>query len=224
MDVTYELRSLMAELGADLADCADLADLGCGWPRGLAVAKRIPPEVLSDMENGPTRLYYDTYHALNSDLDKLMLAAEDFLTAQGHAAWAQTTGRVVTVHARTLLPHKSIAMRAGLGWLGKSNLLVTPQYGSAVRLSSLVTDAPLTPGAPMPESRCGGCTACLRACPAGAIRGTLWQAGTDRDEMFDMPACDAKARTMSLENYGISTALCGQCFLKCPYTLRALRK
>ncbi|MPM18662.1 Epoxyqueuosine reductase [bioreactor metagenome] len=220
MDITEELLSLMREHGADLAGCADLQDLGCGWPRGLAVARRIPAEVLSDMENGPTRLYYDTYHALNAALNELVLTAEDFLTARGYSAWAQTTDRVVTVHERTLLPHKSIAMRAGLGWIGKSNLLVTPQYGSAVRLSTLVTDAPLMPGVPIPESRCGSCTSCLKACPAGAIRGTLWHLGTDRDEMFDMPACDAKAKAMSFQNYGISTTLCGQCFLKCPYTIR----
>lgn len=220
MDITEELLSLMRAQGADLAGCADLTDLGCGWPRGLAVAKRIPDYVLSDMENGPTQLYYDTYHALNASLNELVLTAEDFLTSHGYSAWAQTTDRAFTVYERTLLPHKSIAMRAGLGWIGKSNLLVTPEYGSAVRLSTLVTNAPLSPGVPIPESRCGSCVSCLKACPAGAIHGTLWHLGCDRDEMFDMPACDAKAKAMSFQNYGISATLCGQCFLKCPYTIR----
>jgi epoxyqueuosine reductase QueG len=220
MGLTEELLSLMKENGADLAECADLGDLGCGWPRGLAVAKRIPVHVLCDMESGPTRLYYDTYHALNAALNELVLTAEDFLTARGYSAWAQTTDRAVTVHERTLLPHKSIAMRAGLGWIGKSNLLVTPQYGSAVRLSTLVTNAPLTPGVPMPLSRCGSCTACQNACPTGSIHGIQWHPGTDRDEMFDMPACNEKAKAMSFQNYGISATLCGQCFLKCPYTVK----
>ena len=220
MDITEELLLLMREQGADLAGCADLTDLGCGWPRGLAVAKRIPDYVLSDMENGPTQLYYDTYHALNASLNELVLTAEGFLASRGYSAWAQTTDRVVTVCERTLLPHKSIAMRAGLGWIGKSKMLVTPQYGSAVRLSTLVTNAPLTPGVSILEPRCGSCVSCLKACPAGAIRGTLWHPGTDRDEMFDMPACDAKAKAMSFQNYGISATLCGQCFIKCPYTIR----
>ena len=45
---------------------------------------------------------------------------------------------------RTVMPHKTVAVHAGLGWIGKSALFVTEKYGSAVRLTSVLTDAPLS--------------------------------------------------------------------------------
>jgi epoxyqueuosine reductase len=62
------------------------------------------------------------------------------------------------------------AQRAGLGWVGRNGLLITPEFGSWVLLGTLITTAPLAPDEPHPF-RCGGCTACLPACPTGALRG-----------------------------------------------------
>lgn len=60
------------------------------------------------------------------------------------------------------------AARAGLGWIGKNSLLIHPEFGSWVFLSVIATTAALAADAPQ-KARCGGCTACLGACPAGAI-------------------------------------------------------
>jgi epoxyqueuosine reductase len=62
------------------------------------------------------------------------------------------------------------AQRAGLGWVGRNGLLITPEFGSWVLLGTLITSAPLAADEPHPF-RCGGCTACLPACPTGALRG-----------------------------------------------------
>lgn len=56
--------------------------------------------------------------------------------------------------------------------------------GFAVRLSSLVTDAPLPCGTPVTESRCGACAACTNACPGRAVSGELWSPQKDRDSFF----------------------------------------
>jgi len=63
------------------------------------------------------------------------------------------------------------AVSAGLGWVGKNRILITPQYGAYVLLSMIVTDAPLVPDDPFDEDLCANCDLCLKACPTGAIFG-----------------------------------------------------
>lgn len=60
---------------------------------------------------------------------------------------------------------------AGIGSYGLSGLLVTPEYGSAVRIGGVVTDAKLKEGSPLNENACTGCMKCLKACPAKALPG-----------------------------------------------------
>jgi epoxyqueuosine reductase len=59
---------------------------------------------------------------------------------------------------------------AGLGWVGHNGLLITPRFGSWVLLATLITDLELAFDSPHPH-RCGGCRACLPACPTAAILG-----------------------------------------------------
>jgi len=66
------------------------------------------------------------------------------------------------------LVDRAAAVRAGVGWWGKSTMVLDPRHGPWLLLGSVATDAPLVPTKPMGRG-CGTCDACIPACPTGAI-------------------------------------------------------
>jgi len=66
------------------------------------------------------------------------------------------------------LVDRAVARRAGVGWYGKNTNILTLRYGSWVYLGEILTDIALPPDRPT-RRNCGRCTACLVACPTGAL-------------------------------------------------------
>ncbi|MCH1624347.1 tRNA epoxyqueuosine(34) reductase QueG [Fredinandcohnia quinoae] len=66
------------------------------------------------------------------------------------------------------LSDRAVAERAGIGWSGKNCAIITPEFGSYVYLGEMITNIPFEPDTPI-EDQCGSCTACLDACPTGAL-------------------------------------------------------
>ncbi|MCZ7532914.1 MAG: hypothetical protein M5U23_05855 [Acidimicrobiia bacterium] len=85
---------------------------------------------------------------------------EGVLVDEGH--------RVEQVFDDDRLVDRAVAVRAGVAWSGKSTMALTPGHGPWFLIGSVVTDAVLAPSKPMVRT-CGSCTACLPACPTGAI-------------------------------------------------------
>jgi epoxyqueuosine reductase QueG len=216
----------LVNLGADIAGVGCLAklpeDVREGLPIGISVAVAYPKEVILGISELPTQEYREWYDRINLKLDMIVTRGAEMLREKGYKAIAQTRDYVGTGEGtdNTALPHKTVATRAGIGWIGKSALLVTTEYGSAVRISSILTDAPLVAASPVNESRCGNCMICTNACPGGAVSGREWQVGMCRDEIFDAVKCRKTARARAKQGFGGEMTICGKCIEVCPYTRR----
>ena len=225
--LTSELSSLLHNEGASLVGFGDISALDYqGFTSCVALAVMIPAKVIAGIKNGPTRDYFDSYHELNARLNDLAELAAKYLSDRGHRALPQTTTTVVESPGyRTPVPHKTCATRAGLGWIGKSTLLVTEEYGPAVRLSSVLTDAEFdSVSEPINVSRCGSCTACASACPGQAIKGALWDVNAPLESLVDVEDCRKAARALAADMIGEQITLCGKCIETCPYTRAYLKK
>jgi epoxyqueuosine reductase len=110
------------------------------------------------------------------------------------------------------LAEKALAVRAGLGFIGRNHLLIHPQLGPQILLAELITTVELAPDEPC-QGDCGGCDLCVRACPTGALRS---------DGMLDARRCIS-----CLTQYGPSSQIgtwlfgCDECLLACPRQQRA---
>ncbi|MDC7289266.1 4Fe-4S dicluster domain-containing protein [Blautia schinkii] len=218
------LITLLKDKGAALLGFAQLQTITDGrWKSGLAIATAIPRHVIRSISDGPTLPYYEAYNSLNATLHSLALEAEAYIKSHGYHALAQTKDVVKQgPDYRTPMPHKTIAVHAGLGWIGKSALLVTPEFGSAVRLTSVLTDAEFDYGTPITSSRCGSCTNCTNACPGNAVSGKNWAPDIDRDEFYNPYSCRKTARKLAFDMLNKEVTLCGKCIEVCPYTQKYL--
>jgi epoxyqueuosine reductase len=223
-----DLVAVLKQAGAALVGFADLSGLSLdvrnSMPAAISIAAALDPTIVAGLANGPNPAYHGEYERVNATLVRLTDLAAAELKVRGFATTAgAVTVKVVHGDGATPLPHKTVATRAGLGWIGHSALLVTPEYGAAVRLASVLTDAPLTPGIAIEESRCGTCRQCVDACPTGAVTGHPWSVGIARDRIFDAIACKKKASALAAAQ-GINEIICGICILACPWTRRYLRR
>ena len=229
--MTDLIKTELLSLGADIVGFGDLRelpeDVRSGLPTGISVAVLYPKEVIRGIAKLPTQQYREWYDLLNERLDGIVTRGAEFLRGMGYRAVAQTREYVGSGEASdvTILPHKTAATRAGIGWIGKSALLVTEKYGSSLRLSSILTDAPLTVSPPVNKSRCGECMVCAEACPAGAVSGRLWEPGLYRDEFFDPVKCRKTARERAEQGFGgKAVTICGKCIEVCPHTRRYINQ
>lgn len=218
-----ELNEILRGNGAKLIGYGDMSNIdGCAYSRGVWVAIPVPKSILDEIQDGPTLAYREMYHSLNRRLNEIVSAGAEYLRGEGYRAFAQTTDAVIdNGDFRTQMPHKTVATRAGMGWIGKNCLLITQEYGPAIRMSSILTDAPLTCGEPIDKSKCGTCNKCVEICPGGALCGKLWDITVDRDEIVDKVVCQNTQRKLMKERTGLDVDLCGQCFVVCPYTINA---
>jgi len=223
------LKATLLSEGAALVGFADVrplpAPLRDGLPAAVSVAVALPPLTVASLRRGPTPRYHVEWARANDGLDALTARAAEMLRRHGHEAvlLPPSPTDVDTFTPTRPLAHKSIAALAGLGWIGKCDLLVTRSFGTAVRVRTVLTDAPLPAAEPNLLSSCGDCRACIEACPGRAPRGTNWRFLIPRAEVLDADACRSTSRRVA-DRAGMPDLVCGLCIPVCPWTLAYLAR
>lgn len=230
MNIADEITRFLHGRGANLVGFASLADLPVSarqaLPRAVAFAVALAPEIVASIKDGPTKEYYAEYNRTNLLLGDLSESAANLLRRQGYQAVssAATNEGIDRKTDSTLLPHKTVATLAGLGWIGKCALLVNEDFGAAIRLNRVLTDAPVPTATPIITSRCGECRACVDACPGLAATGESWHQDKRRDDFFNAFACRRAARETARRKTGIIDTFCGICIAVCPWTQKYVGK
>jgi epoxyqueuosine reductase QueG len=167
----------------------------------------VPPEWTTRLSpDSQWSRYARAYEQLNRSLNRVSeaLAAE----YDGAAELATLSGIASTVtHVSQYFPqcvsHRAVAEAAGLGWRGKHGLIVTPEFGPALRLATVFI--PQRVDSPARRlSNCDGCTACLDSCPILRESGKAAQQDSYREK--------CRRRIVSL---GLDAEVCGICVRSC---------
>jgi len=175
-------------------------------PYAISIGYHLSDAVLDDVADRPTPLYFQHYQRVNILLDTLGLILNDAIQNLGYRAVPIPASQLVDWESqRGHLSHKHVAQAAGIGWIGRNNLLVNDRLGARIRLLTVLTNLPLRVNAPS-GGDCGSCRACLSVCPAGAIK--------ERKENFDHIRCYEQLKIFS-KTLRFSHHICGVCIKAC---------
>jgi epoxyqueuosine reductase QueG len=166
---------------------------------------------------------HHAYDVINQRLDLLSSRVSSLVQREGFRVLPiPASRRVDDERLCAAFSHKLAAHLAGLGWIGKSCLLVTPELGPRVRWATILTDAPLqVTGKPM-EERCGTCCDCVTICPVRAFTGEPFRQSEPREKRYDASKCDRYFAAMRKKDAEV--AVCGLCLYVCPHGNRPTSK
>ncbi len=232
------LKSLLKQHYVDYLGFADLrrygpelANFGGSiaerYASGISIGLAIPDAIvdhLPERANANVAAEYRIhgYDVLNARLDLIASVVSSYLNQKGYRTLPIAVAETTNPDNNTpTVSHKMIAHIAGIGWIGKNCLLITPNRGPRLRLISLLSDAPLEGVDDPLEQRCGECYECVRICPVKAIKGRNYVLGEPRELRFDARKCreyfDAMTKT---KRY----AVCGMCLYACPFGKASSRR
>jgi epoxyqueuosine reductase QueG len=211
------LKKFCEAQGADLFGVANISGIKKDFvlsqklleklDKAVCLGIRLSAGILEDIESAPTKLYFHHYRTANALLDQLALKAANFMQKNGYLTLPIPASQILDwQNQKAHLSHKQLGVLAGLGWIGRNNLLVNKELGSQFRLVTILTDMPLKIDKPSKET-CGSCRLCIQVCPAGAIK--------EKPEDFDHVVCFEKLKEFQKQRL-VDQYICGVCVRVCP--------
>jgi len=194
-------------------------DLVKGYPKAISLGIVFPSTIINYLsnrfDNAVALEYYHTYEVINTRLDNIASIISSYIIKKGYKALPIAAAeRINSNYINASFSHKMAASLAGLGWIGKNCLLITPEHGPRVRWVSVLTDAPLVVTGEKIHQKCGICMECVKACPIGALTGENYNEGEEREKRFNVKKCDEYFNSMEGTE---RMPVCGMCLYSCPY-------
>jgi len=212
-----EISVFLEELKVDIFGIGDmslykgeLVDLDAGakeqLPYAIIFGLVLSKSILDTTTDGPNQLYLHHYRQLNYRLDIIGYQLSREIEKKGYRAMPFAASQVIDWQKqRGHISHKHVGVLAGVGWIGRNNLLVHPVFGSQARYNTVLTDIPLAAGKPF-EGNCGQCAGCIHVCPAAAIQ--------ENAALFDHKGCYEMLSRFRKER-NIGHHICGICVSAC---------
>lgn len=218
----------LRDWGASIVRIADTArlsgidtepdDLLDDFPRAVSIAVQLSDPIMDMIDKTPTPLYSSHYSRVNAQLDDIAVKTTNLLQSSGARALPIPASQILDSENWTsYISHKAVALAAGIGWQGKSLLIVNPEFGPRMRLITVLTDAEFDADSPI-KNRCGKCNLCKDHCPAGAILGANTTSHySSRSEAIDLKKCVYQVRDVFEDIPHTKPLICGICIKVCPW-------
>lgn len=218
------IKDYLISLGASKVGFADVNGLASEFvdlPNAISIVLKIPKETIQLVKDESYGEYWASFHKQIDKLTEISLKGEEYIKNLGYNAFGLTMTRNECDMKKLLsiLPYKTMATKSGLGWIGRSALFVTPEYGSAVALGGILTDMPLDFGTPITDSECDECTNCQEACPVDAINPQKWNDRLSRKDIIDIETCSEYIIGQYKAGLG-----CTKCMSECKLTQEYLKR
>ena len=222
------------KLGADFFGVADLTPAQdfiqnqggtelTEFPRAISIGIRLMDSIVDQLPHGYGRAVAENYrhHAyqiINLRLDVITSRLSSLLQNDGYKALPiPASVRYDDERICAVFSHKLAANLAGLGWIGKSCLLITPEAGPRVRWATVMTDAPFKVTETPLNDGCGKCNDCVDICPVSAFTGQVFRPDEPREARYDARKCEKYLEDMEKSSEG---GVCGLCVYVCPHGLK----
>lgn len=213
-----KIKKLLTDNGAGAVGfCRLEKENPFGLSHAVSFAIPLSDAIIDGIDTEPTHTYFHHYRTVNTLIDNLALRCGLMLAESGYR-YAPVPASQSVNGLQGIFSHKYAAVMSGLGFVGKSGLFISENFGPRVRLGTILTDCPLEAESAVKDCGCGECRLCADACPAMAITGNPWVPGEDRDIIVDAKACsDFMKKEFQHIGRGV---VCGICMRVCPYGIK----
>lgn len=221
LEFINEIERKFKELGTSMVGYSNVSDK---LPEeikelkyAITIGIRLSDFIIDEIIDKPTFTYFHHYRAINALIDQISLRGLLMIQERGYKVLAVPASQTVNDMEDKysgVFPHKTAAVKAGLGWVGKNGLFISSQFGPRVRLGTILTDMEVPCRSVVMTELCGDCNICVKSCPAMALTGNSWFEECSRGDIVDAKACSDYMNS-KFKHIGRGS-VCGICVKVCP--------